>query len=227
MICCTTFGDWAWELYAKEFLETYVQYWQYPIHVYVDTVPDFRHPLITYHGDFSNHTELKEFHSVCTNDHTDYRKDAGRFAYKVFAQYEAIKLDAQLIWLDADIVTFAAPDHLWLEETCAKYPITLLAREKGHSETGFVMFNAAFPVMVCVMNLYRMMYTKKLLFQLPSWTDCHALDYVRRGLNVCNLSPQGQSIDHVWPDTKLAEWCYHRKGIEKFSALQPSIANLR
>jgi len=221
MIVVTTFPDNAWEVYAKRFLETYTEFWQYPLHAFVDKVPDFSHPLVTFHTDFSAHPDVAWFRKTAPRDELDYRKDAQRWVFKVIAQCEGIKFDKQMIWLDADVVTFAKPDHEWLERTCREHPITYLGRKGGHSETGFIMYNASYPAVVDFFTNFREEYTKKKLYGYNHWTDCHVFDRLRQGIECLNLSPYGRSVNHVWPSTKLGDWMDHLKGNRKFIGESP------
>jgi len=214
MIVVTTFPDDAWEDYAKRFVETYVQYWRYPLHAFVDKEPPFEHPLVTWHTGFSSHPDIAYFLDGAERS-MDYRRDAGRWVFKVIAQCDGIEIDPHMIWLDADSYTFAPPDEEWIERTCREFPIAYLGRYGGHSETGFILYNATYPVMPDFFKKFREAYTKKRIYLLNHWTDCHVFDHLRKGITSLNLSPYGKGVDHVFPKSKPGEWVDHLKGERK------------
>ena len=221
MIVVTTFPDLAWDLYARTFMETYCEFWTYPLHVFIDQKPDFDHPLVTYHEDFSSHPDVAYFRADAPGNKDDYRKNAKQWVFKVIAQCEGIKIDPRMVWLDADVVTFDKPDTEWLERTCTQYPITCLSRNGWHSETGFIMYNALFPAVKDFFVSFREAYSKKRIYGLKGWTDCHVFDDLRKGIECHNLSPWGHGAQHVWPASKLGEWMDHLKGQRKFLGESP------
>ena len=152
-----------------------------------------------------------------------YLYQATRFAHKGFSLINALTTTTHryAVWLDADTVTFKEiGEHEianWLDGHC----IAGLAREGGHSETGFIAFDRWHDDFPEFLRRYKNMYHEARIFDLKHWTDCHAFDWSREGLSFKNLSPEGKGVDHVFVTSVLGEYMDHLKGNRKQLGFSP------
>jgi hypothetical protein len=106
----------------------------------------------------------------------DFRWQAGRFAWKVFAMHEVLAAfpDEQTItWLDADSILKAGFDE-WLDQVFSPtHAVSFLGRtHKGiHAETGLINFMGPKGRELCerVVDIYRSME----LFEFKEWHDAY------------------------------------------------------
>lgn len=136
--------------------------------------------------------------------------DAARFCHKVFAQFDAVGEDP-VLWLDADIVTLKDVPADYPSELNGGAPFTFLGRD-SFSECGYLYFNPKHPDFEKFWSRYQWLYHERALFDLIAWTDCHAFDHARKGIEGNNLTPNGKGVDHVWFQSPLCEYMDHLKG---------------
>lgn len=224
----TSFGQEGFEKYGKRFLESFKEHWPDDVDLWLyseaDTAPYPRYDL--YHD-----VELLEFlaeskkRDACFVD--DYRKDAGRFAHKVFALTNERNFEDcdWLIWLDADTETVSSVTHDWLQtilpdDTSVVY---LGRKDMPHSECGFMAFNmGAGGKDFC--RAQREIYQSGKLWGFEEWHDSWVFDRLREwfGQSIIfhNLS-EGIPGMHVWDDCPLGEKLKHHKGPLRQKGLKP------
>ena len=155
----TTFNKRLYDYYAHKFIETYN--WPFDLYVYHEGW----HPAkegIFFRDIHKYNPELQEFidrnspknvdsqyekHKETT---TDYKMDAIRFAYKIFAKTH-LMLDCDydyVFWADADIIfkktiTEKEVKRKFLPESCA---VSFIDRPSYYSECGFVGYNLKEPI---------------------------------------------------------------------------------
>lgn len=235
MRAITTFPLREMDRYGSTFLRTYAAHWKIPLTMYHEgEAPRFRHPLITYKS-LTAIEGYEEFLQFC---HTDRRVrgiqqaalqpgrinpwlyDAARFCHKVFAQFDAVEQHYQrpyngvsecVIWLDGDIVTLKDVPVEWLSGLVIGHPFTFCGRD-SFSELGFLGLDPNAKGFEEFWRRYNWLYRDRALFDLSAWTDCHAFDHARKGIEGQNLTPHGHGVDHVWMDSPLAEYMDHLKG---------------
>ena len=151
---------------------------------------------------------------------TDFKRDACRFAYKIYAKPH-LMLDCDydyVFWVDADItfkktITEKEVIKKFLPEGCA---ISFIDRPSYYSECGFVGYNLKEPITKSFIYNLRRYYTKDLLFKEREWHDSYVWDCVRKkylhGIRTHNLAPKINKVGNPWPDTYMAEYCDHLKG---------------
>ena len=155
----TTFNQKLYDYYAHRFMKTYN--WPFDLYVYHEGwIPEQIFDRVNWRDIHQANPELKEFiernrhrniNSTDPNDHskiipgTNYRNDAIRFCFKVFAKTH-LMLDCDydyVFWADADIV-FKKPItekeviEKLLPENCA---ISYIDRPTYYSECGFIGYN--------------------------------------------------------------------------------------
>jgi len=213
MIAVTTFPPWAWDVYAKQAIESFLEYWPIPIVVYYESPPPLSDRRVGMRP-LDSIPERAEFLEREVPEVKDYRYDAKRFCHKVFAQLETLKEYEKVIWLDADVVTFREIPIRTLEMLLDGAAVTYLGRNT-YTETGFVGFNKSDPDFSEFEKKYREMYTKGKILALPYHTDCHAFDEARKGIAGKNLTPFGKGMQDVFNMSVLGQYAAHFKGPRK------------
>ena len=235
----TTFNEKLYEYYAHRFLATYC--WPFDCYIYHEGwIPEID-PMrdnIKYRDIFETNPELKSFihRNLSRNidSHydkditpvTDYKMDAIRFSYKIFAKTH-LMLDCDydyVFWVDADIVF---KKTITEQEVINKFlpqdqSISFIDRPSYYSECGFVGYNLTKPATKRFIYNLREHYTKDLLFQEREWHDSYVWDCVRKKWLVdepqFNLAPTIRKVGNPWPDTPMSEYADHLKGKKRKDA---------
>ena len=230
----TTFNQKLYDYYAHRFMNTYN--WPFDLYVYHEGWhPKSDKSNIFFRDIHETNPEVKEFiernrhrniNSTDPNDHsiiipgTNYKNDAIRFCFKVFAKTH-LMLDCDydyVFWADADIVfkkTITEKEVLekLLPEHCA---ISYIARPTYYSECGFIGYNLKSEVCKSFIYNLRRYYTKDLLYSERDWHDSYVWDCVREkylhGIKIHNLAPRIDKVGNPWPNTFMSEYCDHLKG---------------
>ena len=174
------------------------------------------------------------------NKQDDYRLNAFRFAYKVFAMKKALSLTSSdfLIWLDADIKTVKPiSEEFLLQLTDKQKYMSYLGRSHvkkenvRYSENGFTIFNTKHSLHSFFWKKLDEMYTGGKLFKLTEWHDSFVFDVVRTSLeleqNCININISDFGIkdvgneSHVFVASVLGEYMDHRKGPRKLNKWSP------
>ena len=230
----TTFNQKLYDYYAHRFMNTYN--WPFDLYVYHEGWhPKTDKSNVFFRDIHETNPEVKEFiernrhrniNSTDPNDHsiiipgTNYKNDAIRFCFKVFAKTH-LMLDCDydyVFWADADIIfkktiTEKEVKRKFLPENCA---VSFIDRPSYYSECGFVGYNLKEPITKSFIYNLRRYYTKDLLFKEREWHDSYVWDCVRKkylhGIKTHNLAPNINNVGNPWPDTYMAEYCDHYKG---------------
>ena len=115
-----------------------------------------------------------------------YLLDAVRFSYKVFAQSDAKNYADQFFFIDADTEFLKKIPQSWFEECLPRDAVISIYDRLGYyTEAGFVGFNTL-PLnkknerlLDIFFQQYTNYYIYDLIYGLPAFTDCHALDATR------------------------------------------------
>ena len=235
----TSFNKKLYEYYAYRFIATYC--WPFDCYIYHEGwTPKFVNDL--------SHFKLRNIHE--TNPElsafihrnlyrnidsqydkdiiptTDYKMDAIRFSFKVFAKTH-LMLDCDydyVFWVDADTVF---KKTITEQEVISKflpqnYCISFIDRPTYYSECGFVGYNLTKPATKRFIYKLREHYTKDLLFQEREWHDSYVWDCVRKkwliGEPQFNLAPVVKKVGNPWPDTPMSEYADHLKGKKRKDA---------
>lgn len=151
----------------------------------------------------------------------NFKFDAYKFCRKVFAVAHAARLvnEGKLFWLDADIVTNAPVKEDFLKELLSEHvSVCYLARERYHSETGFVGYNLDRVEARTFIDEYERVYASDAFMQLPQWTDSYCLDWL-----VSHRKPSVKHIPHSsmsqpFDNSELGTVMTHLKGKRKEAA---------
>lgn len=235
---CTGWHPPAWRHYARRFIETFAERWPADIKLVAYT----EEPVDLIRGECRDLWSIpgaRQFYEVHSKIPThrgaapvpqwrqkDRRKgyawrwDAVRFFKQCIipnAAAQELHEDDILVWLDADIVTFADVPSDLVEKLLGRADLCYLGRNKG-SEIGFwaVRLNARGRQFLTKLSEA---YLLDWVFVLPQWHSAFCFDQLRQnaerdGLKVKNLTPGGR--DHVWMQCKpLMECTDHLKGDRK------------
>ena len=199
---------------------------------------------------YDYHKEIDEYQEFCKNfQHKvkltdDFRFNAFRFAYKVFAIYNAFKKirSRYLIWLDADIKTHKKIPLIFFDKLVKKNSyISYLGRENvslrhlTYSECGFLIFDTHHSTHRIFWEEMMSMYSGGKLFNEKEWHDSYIFDQVRKKIekeyNVLNLNISKLGLvdievkndDHVFVTSVLGKYMDHKKGNRKNVKWSPEL----
>ena len=193
-IFVTTFNHSLFEKYAHKLIDSYINTEQdCELFCYVEDDINLypKDKKITYLNLFSEQPlcfkfiERNKLKSK-QNSQISYLLDSVRFSYKVFAQSDARKYSEKFYYIDADIEFLKKIPKEWFEE-CLPDNILLSVYDRlgYYTEAGFVGFNTL-PLNKNKQKLsdifftqYTNYYNFDLIYSLPAFTDCHALDATR------------------------------------------------
>ena len=231
--CITTFNQDYYDQMAKTMVETYLEFWPSDI------------PLYCYTEDMNldlHAPNLKELdvYETCGEPLREYLDYIGAhfsrgFAYKAFAWVHACRtLDVdEIIYLDADSVTYRPITHDWLDsilkkgELAAYMGVTMnKGKLKGsnieHADTGIYWFNRRHEYADTFVNRYSDIYTTKEVdnrgrFPKPNdayvFADC-VVDAKQKGHSVVDFHPERKAHSPI-KETILGKYFRHFKGARK------------
>ena len=233
----TTFHKAGWEQYGKRMVETFLQHWpnDVNIHLYCENVKTaIDDPRVVEHDIFETCPEIKDFLQQHDNEQNkgirngvrDFKYDAIKFCYKVFAQCHRI-MNSQadtLLFIDADTVTFADPPIEELKKLLPDDNFTAYIGRPNNkklpfTETGFIMYNLQHPNVRNFAETFQDLYTTGKIFELEYQVDCFTYDTARRiteqthGAKSNDITgPEGLGKRHPFVNTILGTFMDHLKG---------------
>lgn len=227
----TTFGNSHWEVYAKQMLQSFAEYWPAEIPILVALDDDLLGPdvdKIVREQDAISIKWLPEHAAFVERnkdkDHqTDYRKQAVRFCHKVFAIKQALNAIEQmpdnkpryLIWMDADVITTRKVTVADIEKCLPKEgdAFAYLGRKDwDHSECGWLAFDLKNEGINVINRTYTSYIIDAVLSaeqQHDSWIWDQAIKL--SGFSATNLTDDKPGIE-IWPHSPMAAWSKHYKG---------------
>lgn len=225
----TTFNGKGLVKYGNRMLETYIQKWSTPLHVYHEgwdpaATPFGNDHLLHFHDLAASSDWLNAFKERHKRRRVlGFRDDAVRFSHKVAALLHACEtLESEyIIWMDGDIVTHSV---ITVEDVLKLVPtgdelIAWLDRRRAYPECGFYILHRAHPQFQDLVRLMRVMYADDKLFELKEWHDSFVLEYVVRELLAAptkSLSGEfGYHTSHPFVNGPLGKWMDHLKGKRK------------
>lgn len=150
-----------------------------------------------------------------------YRHNAFKFARKVFAVADAARRvgRGRLFWIDADVVVETqVPRDLLINLLPGSVSLCYLARNRFHSECGFVGYNLDRLETRAFITAYEAEYAEDKFLNRPHWDDCSVLDALVKERNP-SVKPiahtdRAQPFDH----SILGQYMTHLKGKRKVAA---------
>ncbi len=151
------------------------------------------------------------------NEGYSWRFDAAKFYKQCLIPYDISKdlpNDDIVVWLDADVVTFAKVTVEFIQGIMGGHDLAFLGRGSYHSEIGFYAFRICKLSRSMVRELAET-YTNDQFLQLREHHSAFVFDHVRKraqnqGLQARDLTPGGGG--HVWLTSPLAKSMDHLKG---------------
>jgi hypothetical protein len=240
----TTFNAAGLETYGQKMIDTFEKYWPANVDLIVFTEncqPRVTRANTTVVDLLSASGDLREFierhrdnplaHGKAGppdvfNPKKQFRWDAVRFCYKVFAKSLAADMidSGWMIWVDADTVTHTPVSMQFLNSVCPnKFMISYLGRgEKYHSECGWVAYNLDAPECRQFVRDFVNMYNRDDIFQQREWHDSYIFDVLRKQFqDRCrfhNLNPSHDDkglAGHPFINSELGKHMDHVKGDRK------------
>ena len=202
----TSFGPEGYREYGKKFLETYLEFCDLPLTVYVEE--DGLYPAGPEYRDFWSIPN--SFFVGSVEPSKSWMHDVNKFCRKSFVQIDALRTFFEpVIWLDADI-EFHAPAS-FPEPTGIQY----MGRKDFHPCTSFVGFGMTDRAKFT--DAYEDVYLSGGVFDLPEWHDAYVFDHIRKKTKVHSVdiakavgaSGTQNVFDMVFP------FAHHKKGALK------------
>ena len=236
----TTFHKAGWDQYGKRMVKTFLEYWpeDIKIHLYCENVgTGLNHPRVVEHDIFKTCPFLTEFLAINNNEYNngirdrkrDFKYDAIKFCYKVFAQCHRIKNSKAdtLIFIDADTVTFAKPPMDKIQKLLPKDNFTAYIGRPNNNklpfaETGYIMYDLKHGHTKDFADVFEDLYTSGKIFGLEYQVDCFTYDTARRiteqnhGAKSNDITgPAGLGKKHPFVNTILGTFMDHLKGDDR------------
>jgi len=245
--CITTFNQDYYDQLANKMVETYLEFWPKDVPLYCYT-EDMSLPLSA-----ENLKEI-DIYEACNPNLKDYLDYIGThfsrgFAYKAFAWIHACRtLDVdQIIYLDADSVTYRVITKEWLdsilpEDKIAAYMGVTMNKGKWrgsnvqHADTGVYWFNRRHEFANAFINRYENIYLTKEVdnrerFPKPNdayvFADC-VVDAQNNGVESVDFHPE-RTAHSPLKETVLGKYFRHfkanRKDKQKIEAIVKKLIN--
>ena len=175
----------------------------------------------------------KTNNKINLNFKMDFRYDAIRFSFKVFAinLIKKMELDTDyLIWTDADLrckkkfdkndLSFVFPED---NELVSYLGRTHFPQNNPFSECGFLIFNCKNKNFHNFINRMIQIYGTGEIFSLKEWHDCWVFDetrreYEKKGEKFKNISRDYSHTEHPFMKSGLEEYFDHLKGPDRKKA---------
>ena len=194
----TTMNYEGWSQYGERMVESFGKWWptDVELHLYAENfTPNKSYPNLVVHNIFDTCSNLRTFLNDYDNEYDrgirngkrDFKYDAIKFSYKVYAQCHAITNSSadRLLFIDADTVTFAKPPMSTLEDMIGPNQLcAYIGRERSKklpfSETGFVQYNLQVEAVKEFAKVFENIYNTGEIFTLDYQVDCFTFDTARR-----------------------------------------------
>jgi len=209
----TSWSPEGYEVYGKRFLETWLEFVDIPLTVYVEDksvleVPTKNLWAIPGCVEFVREATATE----------DYRMNARKFARKAFAQMDAFKDGGTVLWFDADVVFSDKLTKEYVNHRLGPY-ISYMARESFYPCSSFVAWNTDPPDHKKFVEEYERLYIGRGLYREKEWHDAYILDVaIQRtkvdAKNLCKDMPQAVRSANVFD--MVFPMGHHKKGPRKF-----------
>jgi hypothetical protein len=238
----TTFPDNCWDIYAKQALQSFAQFWPDEIPLMVQLDDDLLYDQVNKllrpqdgiavgwepgHKAFVERNKDKD-------DPTNYRKQPVRFCHKVFAIKRAFDAAMKqkaadpatapryLVWMDADVITQRKVTIAEIQECLPREgdAVAYMGRKDwDHSECGWLAFDLENGGLNLIEALY-FVYKEDIILHYDQWHDSWAFDQQIK----TKLQEQGPFLYKttnltanasgmdVWAQSPMGKWSTHYKG---------------
>jgi len=239
----TTWGEQHWDLYAKRSVQSIIDNWPkdtqkffYPDNISQQieaentsyfSLKEVQPTFADFAERHKNSVLVKTKMAEATDNKFVF--DVVRFAHKVYAVIDAAERanTEQLIWIDADTVTYKTIPQEWLDHIAPlnKFTTFIGRPKKGYSECGFVSYNLASLHAQEFFARWKDYYESDKWNTLKGFTDCHTYDAVRtqmvtEGKISDNDLNDGRFLGyrgskHPFVNSELGDYMDHLKGERK------------
>lgn len=238
---CSGFSESGYKEYGKRFLETFHKHWPQSVELVVFTEADVEMPrgacrslwecrgvaqFLARHRDNPERCGTKQ-HAKWKPKYIgrpyNFRFDAVKFFKQaLIPEHASFNLNDGdiLVWLDADVVTFAdVPDDA-IEQIIGDRDIAFLGRQGTHSEIGFWAVRLNYRTRE-FLAMFADVWRSDKVFDLEEWHSAFVFDWCRRHTSMIqhNMTPLGRG--HVFTDSPLRYWLDHCKGNRKTLGYSP------
>jgi hypothetical protein len=243
----TSMGRYGFDLYGRNFLETFGRYWPKDIAMVAFMEPDMpptgglvgagrtylAEPIDNVPGIADFIKAVEHFPVMCGETPKGHHifNDARSGRATFMHAYAVKRFGGKIFWLDSDIVTHAEVTHEFLDSLLPDDKFcAYLGRREVFSENGFIGFNAEHPLARKFMDSYLGLYTSGAVFLEPGWNDCCVFDRIRevvqRGfpeafVNIGKDVPYNPDSQHVFINSVLGSVMDHLKGGRKALGRSP------
>lgn len=240
----TTFHQAGLEQYGQRMIDTFEKYWPGNVDLIVlaeNCTPKTTRPntrvvdLLAASSDLRSFVNRHENNPLAHgragppdvfNPKKQFRWDAVRFCYKVFAKSVALNMidSGWMIWIDADTITHTSMPLQFLDTICpSNNMISYLGRgEKYHSECGWVAYNLDHAECRQFVHDFVNMYNTDAIFKQQEWHDSYIFDVLRKQrqdrcyFHNLNPSPDNKGLaGHPFVNSELGRYMDHVKGDRK------------
>ena len=236
----TSFSQAGYKEYAKRFLETFLEYFDHEIKLWVfyeREQPEkfMANPRIAFVNllsapvlagflrEYGNNALIK---ARMASARKPFQFDALKFCRKVFAieQVSGMTTADKLFWMDADLYAFAPVTTDFLDSLLpADAFLCHIGREGYHSECSMMGFHVKHAAYREFMDRYAGIYRTGRFLKEAEWHDSFLFDIVRSEMEVerkitsHNLTPGARRGGHPWLLSPMASCMDNLKGMRKQS----------
>lgn len=233
----STFPNDSWQVYSRQFLQSFTENVPYPLMVQTDDdllTNDINKILRPNDGlAVGPEKDHKDFikRNKDKDDPVNYRKQAVRFCHKVFAIHRVldaakkarkagIEAPRYLIWIDADVLITRKVTEEDIKKCLPKEgdAVSYLGRKDwDHSECGWLAFdldNGGGEIIESV----HFNYTQDDIFNMEQWHDSWVWDNIRKyRVPIGHSKPwtnltEGKPGTEIWAQSPMSDWSKHFKG---------------
>ena len=238
----TTFGEEYYEKWGRECIKSLVKYWPGKIIAYYEDKPPDEFTDRVEYRDLMDQEDLVRFlhwtkampllQGIMPDGRYQYHYNAYKFCRKVFAisHHAAQEPDEPFFFVGADTRCLKRVPKKFLKGLLDGYPGAFLLRrhiESGdtyaHVESDFAGYDPTDAAMSKLLVVQKKSFLNGSFLELQQWHDCVLLDSLLDILGLTdrinNLSDgvKGEGLLglNVWPNTILAKYMVHLKGMAK------------
>ena len=234
----TTFSEEYYEKWGRDGLASMVKYWPGKIVAYYENKPPDEFADKVEYRNLSNQKDLIHFlkwtgmvpllSGVLPDGGYNYNYNANKFARKVYAITDYAREEEPFFFLGADTRCIKPIPVEFLTGLFDGYVGVFLLRRHldMHVESDFAGYDPTDKGMRRMLKIYREVYNNGTFLELEGWHDCHVLDrllddtkLIEKIHNISDgIKGAGEKGLNVWPNTVLAEYMVHLKGMIKKGA---------
>lgn len=238
----TSFTEKGYQLYGKNFLESFRLNWPKDVNLVVyyegDQIREDWHFIEEVEG-LSDWMEAISKFPMMKGDLGDgtyeIQLDAGMVRKPFMQRHAARVYGGKVFWVDADTITHTKVPSEFLDTVLPDDKFNCYLGRDGwnppidYTESGFLGFNTQHPLYENFFGAYISIFQSGMIFTRPAWHDCIGFDIARFSFKdyaseFINLSSHlvPNTTIHPFVNSVLGKYMDHRKGKRKDSRTKPS-----